>query len=563
MGRGRFFSFALPKSDANGKLLDKISSMLAKQGELSSKIGALQNKMVKASVIAEINDFFKANNAGTIQTYYNALRNVDSSGSLTADEKAARRKTILVHDVAGDVALGSICKFDELTYSLGSLLTMNYSTMMDDKPYADLFTLYDEWQKLTFPWEHQGYAYRADFQSNALSQYTAATMVDKLSLVARMQELPESERETLSARLDLLNEQIDKVQAMSVRMTVKMRADNVRYYQIPGHEKLLSAYVSRAVIPQEDDGVGLLNAWNIKGLVKHGGSFDAVNTDFWNTYTDKLTVEYAWLKNVYADYRQNKTLYEIFFDPNEGNLISLNNNPLDTEYGLIPDENCLYAARATGDCALKYDFGLGKTNHVEAAAVNAQCALERHELLIYNNLSTTRYDAKKIIKINELPSSTPDTRTDYAPSTPSDKPAIFEFLVSLESAANDVLDPGEGFAIADCDANDFAGVKLNGKPLQKDNDYFIDASPDGGVTLRLDDDIYDSLDEGTHFLHVYFTNGHGSLQFKKAAKAAARVDVPATGDGSRLCFALCAWVLASAAIAFCGKREGRRYKSPQ
>ena len=536
---GVLFSFVKSKSDPNGKILNKIADMMNKQDDLARQISSIDTRVISGTVSQQINAYLATDAAGLVPVAYDSLIAVDkalSDGSISADEAANDRKSLLIYNITGNAALGTRCPFDDVAYSLGTFLTMDYVTNIPGKSKANLFTLFDEWQKTIYKWEHQGYNARAEFQNNALSQYLTAAMIDKLSLCARIEACTkESDRIYLTGILNKLTEQITSVESMYLSMQVKPRSENVRYYQVPGHEKLLFSGVTRAIIPSDS---GLMYPGSVKGLIKHGGSFEYVNTDYWLDYTDSKTVKYSWLKDVYADYGSSQTLFDIFFSPSEGNFKVAFEDPFNKFY-INPTEDCLYSVRSEGECALKYGFGVGTDNNVGANAVNKNCALEWNRLLTYGFFSATPISGKNFIKISELDESSPlNTRTE--PTVPSGKPAIFDFLVSIENDANGVLDPDEGFTIEDCDPDDLTGVKLNGQLLQKDDDYFIDESPDGGITLRLDDDVYDSLEDGTHIIHVYFAGGHGKLEFKKvssASKISAVADVPATGDMPRLCFA--------------------------
>lgn len=189
--------------DPNAQLLDEVKLMMEKQNELAGKISQLENEVISASVVQDINQYLQADKAGLVKTYYGALRQIDvylSDGTLTQSDGMAQRKTILVSQIPGAAPLGSICPFDELTYSLGSLLTMDHVTVLPNLGHAKIFNIYDEWQKRNYKWEHQGYEDRAFFQNCAISQYLTAASIDKLSLTARIQELPAAQQ-TLFARV--------------------------------------------------------------------------------------------------------------------------------------------------------------------------------------------------------------------------------------------------------------------------------------------------------------------------------------------------------------------------
>lgn len=387
-GAKTVFEVIFPSENPDAQILSELTAMLQKQDDLRRSINSLSGVVISSEVSAQINDYLKADRAGLVATYYGALRTIDatlSDGTIDKDTAIDERQKILLTQLPGSAPLGSICEFDELTYFLGMMLTMDYATSLPGKSPTNLFSLYKEWQKRnpSYRWEHQGYEARAAFQNCAVSQYITAASIDTLSLSARINAIQnESEKVLLSQRLSMLAEQTKLVQDMYNSMKVTPRSESERYYQVPGHEKLLWANVPRAVIPTEDWGVGLLTPWNIKGLVV-GGLHPHAITSFWELYANKNTVPY-------------------------------------------------------------------------------------------------------------------------------------------------------------CDIENFTGAKINDDLIIKGTDYFVEAHPDGGITLRLSNDLLDALPDGQHSLHLYFTDGHGEILFDadslssdSSAAVSSVPDVPATGDAPR------------------------------
>lgn len=334
-GAKTVFSFMLPGDDPNDEVLSKLSEMMQKQDELMNELKSLTNVVVSEGVAQQINDYLKADARGLIKTYYGALRQIDEdykNNMITSDAAAQRRKTTLTRLIPkADAPGGSLCEFDEFAYSLGSFLTMDYVTSGLSTPKAKLFTLFDEWQKRNYKWEHQGYEARGFFQNCALSQYLTAASIDKLSLIARMQELPAGERGVLEQRLKDLNDQVKLVKDTLAPMAVVQRPDTERYYQIPGHETLFYTQSCQQIVPNEDPGACLKpygGGWNIKGFHYTGVIAKTglvIDLPFWsplikfNADPNTSLPSFNLLNTLRSDYG-GTSLYSIFFDADKGNF---------------------------------------------------------------------------------------------------------------------------------------------------------------------------------------------------------------------------------------------------
>lgn len=340
------FSFLVPKSDPNAEVLSKLAEMMQKQDDLMDKIAKVNSTVVAESAATTINKFLDADSRGLVKTYYGALRQIDEdykNGTITSDAAIEQRKTALTRHIPKVTApSGALCDFDEFTYSLGSFLTTDYATAGLPMPTAKLFTIYYEWHKQqdAYRWEHQGYEARAFFQNCALSLYMTAASIDKLSLTARLQELSAGEQMILKQRLSDLNAQIKLVKDTVAPFAVKPRDDNERYYQVPGHEKLLYTQACQPLIPTEPDPN---KGWhvgrnNLAGLYIDN-AYLTINQPFYfcfNRYQgveQSPLIDYDWLYTVWHDdYKGEHTFLEIFFHRRGGQIRAARRHGLHMEF---------------------------------------------------------------------------------------------------------------------------------------------------------------------------------------------------------------------------------------
>ena len=541
------FSFVVPSSDPNAKLLDKLAEMMQKQTEMEQKLDDLNKTLVKSVTAQQINNYLMTDTRGLVKTYYGALRNIDdqlNQGAISSDEASEHRLNVLTRALPKTTGATSFpCEFDEFTYSLGSLLTMDYLTSGLPMSKAKLVTLYDEWMRLNVKWEHQGYEDRALFRNYVLSQYLTAASIDKLSLIARIQELPESQRDTLNERLLLLNEQIEDVSNLFTALEIVKRDDSERYYQVPGHEMLFFSQAYQPVIPSEDPracltpsalrGTGSDLSTHISGITG-GRANTSVIYSFWypliryNGHSDEKLTSYNTLHTLLSDYQGQKDLFQIFFDDSEGAFTKPAGASDTWAFVIDPDNSHLF----------HYEMNWTIADKLYAWIVNKNGAASRTLVMNYHNdhveKNGTRTDfigiGMKPIAVDNAPSA--NTRSSTNP--------IASYGISFAATNSIYAQNGSHFFVANCDIENFTGAKINDDLIIKGTDYFVEAHPDGGITLRLSNDLLDALPDGQHSLHLYFTDGHGEILFDadslssdSSAAVSSVPDVPATGDAPR------------------------------
>ena len=197
----------------------------------------------------------------------------------------------------------------------------------------NLFGAFDELMVLSYKWEHHGYEMRANFQSSVLSNFMALINYSTFCLNEHylvIKDDPEKKTELAEwlgfwkglfgtatlpqSALTSLAEDDDadgaatgvsnEVAAMATAQKLVKRADNIRYYQVPGHQVQIAANAAN-VRTTKDGGM------TQKQLMKDSAGHCVLTQDQ--------------LVNMYLDYGKKKTLTDILFGEGEGNLAAPRN----------------------------------------------------------------------------------------------------------------------------------------------------------------------------------------------------------------------------------------------
>lgn len=197
----------------------------------------------------------------------------------------------------------------------------------------NLFGAFDELMVLSYKWEHHGYEMRANFQSSVLSNFMALIDYSTFCLnehYLAIKDDPEKKTELAEwlgfwkglfgtatlpeTALALLAEDDDadgaatgvanEVAAMATAQKLVKRADNIRYYQVPGHQVQIAA-----------------NAANVH--TTQGGGLK--QTQLMRDSAGHCVLTQDQLVNMYLDYDKKKTLTDILFGEGEGNLAAPRN----------------------------------------------------------------------------------------------------------------------------------------------------------------------------------------------------------------------------------------------
>lgn len=409
--------------DPQGETLAKMDTVIKQNQELSNKIGLLNEKVIKADLVKEINNFMKQLWDGSFKDYYGSLRYYDTqiaaAGSDQARIKALSDKRLndLVYGIPASTTLNDeLCQFDKDTMTFGNYLVQPLNVIYDEKvPTADLFEIYHQVMKRTYHWEHQSYENWAGFQNYALSSYISMAGVDKLSLTARIQAIdawnaahptePQKSTAILTQRITSLNAQVEQAKKLTAQVVVA-RPGNVRYYQWPGHERLVYTQTVEKKRPEEPNksyGVHYFMSWaqdNYQGIIRENklSGLSYCNPkwiptskwskrfactiipipSFWQGFFQydgtTASADYAWLQAVRGDYGGSTALKDIFFSAAEGGLTA----PAGA------NANWKYVLQPSTDYPLHYwDGGLWRGDRMIAYATDQSADTPQEVILTY------------------------------------------------------------------------------------------------------------------------------------------------------------------------------------
>lgn len=296
--------------------LDKITADLAEDEQ------KLSDQQTEDLLKAEVNNFdtnqFSAyhSNVDIMTSELNSIDTVYQNDS--ADMQTA------LHDYI-------IKGVDKSTINGNNILsaTIAYGNQLADD--GHVLENYTQMMVYANKWEHQGYADRKEYLAKLLQTYTELTMISEMSIAV------ENETDPILAKADFttLNKNIQSVQGAIATYQVVERPSNERYYQVPGHECLLSSIAEpRQVNPN------LPNGWagsmdNFHSLLQNNQFQNLFTNQSLGTTNSNPTAQ--WMQQIFADYNGKMSMFGIFFSPTEGNFTST--KPLGTSVFLTNDEH--------------------------------------------------------------------------------------------------------------------------------------------------------------------------------------------------------------------------------
>ena len=331
------------------EIIQQLDVVLKEMNHMEDQIAQLNGKVVEASLLQTINEFVRWtwDGSASMSLGYAALRAVDDdlkAGKLTKEQAEQHRKSLLLYGVTGHTegtVSGATCNFDDMTLKYGKFLVTNQQMITGGT--GNLFTFHRESMRYAVHWENQAYDAMEDFQLYALSGFIAAATVDRLSLLARIEQIQAWNKANPQKIISeyLLNETLKEldsyIKAMDTLKAQKVtrRADSERYYWTPGHEMLLTV-AKQKIPPQERKNKGVCNIdrntpnKGVLGLVeKYHSNTQSWRIEpyfpFWKQFIrydegNMLTISYDQLNTIYRDYAGQKTLYDIFFSDKEANM---------------------------------------------------------------------------------------------------------------------------------------------------------------------------------------------------------------------------------------------------
>ena len=310
--------------DESAQIISKLTEIQRQLDDIEREIAQVIAQFDKQACYLQVNNYlskFSAEMRWDLSKLSSMTESIDALPD--GDEKEARRKEFAENLYSNPRY--PVC--GRYVYVRAGVLG-NESLQCYTGTNKNLFGAFDELMVLSYKWEHHGYEMRANFQSSVLSNFMALINYSTFCLNEHylvIKDDPEKKTELAEwlgfwkglfgtatlpeTALALLAEGDDadgaatgvsnEVAAMATAQKLVKRADNIRYYQVPGHQVQIAA--NAANVRTTKDG-GLTQ----KQLMKDSAGHCVLTQDQ--------------LVNMYLDYDKKKTLTDILFGEGEGNL---------------------------------------------------------------------------------------------------------------------------------------------------------------------------------------------------------------------------------------------------
>lgn len=351
--------------DRTDEILDAINQLNTMDQTQLLKLDQLAKIVNKENQLAAINEYYNGNTSLYVLTKIH-MASLQINGEDENGEEE-NRKQILTYDIpeieTGNVnALNYLSEYDKLVLELGEKICSDVF-LLDGT--CGVAALMNEYAIDCFKWEHQGYVMRENYWSSLFSLYVSASNIMSMSLRARIEAYEENPNNngkkavTLRTALDELAKLNQSVQEKGEANYVNRLPENVRYYQVPGHEVKLFAQTTKQILPYKNAGRREDFDCKTGKTNKHWLPFYTY-TDSSGKLREGLGAKYY--NYIYNDYNPKgsttvTSLMDIFFSENEGNffepegidksgIITFVSSDIKTEYrksknifGAITDEH--------------------------------------------------------------------------------------------------------------------------------------------------------------------------------------------------------------------------------
>ena len=315
--------------DESAQIISKLTEIQGQLDDIEREIAQVIAQFDKQACYLQVNNYlskFSAQMRWDLSKLTSMTESIDALPD--GDEKEARRKEFAENLYSNPRY--QVC--GRYVYDMAGVLG-NEIMQCYTGTNKNLFGAFDELMVLSYKWEHHGYEMRANFQSSVLSNFMALINYSTFCLNEHylvIKDDPEKKTELAEwlgfwkglfgtatlpqSAMALLAEDDDadgaatgvsnEVAAMATAQKLVKRADNIRYYQVPGHQVQIAA--NAANVRTTKDG-GLTQ----KQLMKDSAGHCVLTQDQ--------------LVNMYLDYDKKKTLTDILFGEGEGNLAAPRN----------------------------------------------------------------------------------------------------------------------------------------------------------------------------------------------------------------------------------------------
>lgn len=351
-------------TDRTDEILDAINQLNTQNQTTLLKLDQLTDLVKDQYQLNYINEYYNGENTlyALTKVYMGALQNTDEK---TDEQVEESRRQILTYDIpeksSSDInSLSSLSDYDKMVLAWGEKIK---STIYLNDGNCSVIELMNNYALKHFKWEHQGYEMRENYYSSLISLYVSSSNLMQASLNARIEVYEAAtgkEATTLRQALKNLCELNVNIQKLGKAAEVKRLDDNIRYYQVSGHEVYMYAKTTKQSLPYK-------NAGRREDFKCPDGRKANKHWDSFYMYTDSKTgeviegLESKYYKYIFDDYNptgstETISLYDIFFSEQEGNMtapeginysgkVTFVSNDVKTEYwkkknifGAITDE---------------------------------------------------------------------------------------------------------------------------------------------------------------------------------------------------------------------------------
>ncbi|MGN0550327.1 MAG: InlB B-repeat-containing protein [Acutalibacteraceae bacterium] len=317
------------ETDNTEEILDAINQLNMESQTTLLKLDQLTEIVKDQNQLYYINEYYNGDKAlyALTKIYMAALQNTDNQ---TDEQIEATRRQLLTYDIPGksssDInSLSSLSSYDQMVLAWGEKLKSNI--FLNDGS-CNAIELMNNYALGHFKWEHQGYEMRENYWSSLINLYVTSSDLMRQSLNARIEVYEEAKGEssasTLRSAIEYLNKLNKDIQYLGKTASVTRLNNDIRHYQVKGHEVYLFTQTTKQNLPPNDNTgrSSFITAKNQK------------TNEYWfpfYKYKDKKTgkvyegLNSKYYKYIYDDYNPAGSskiinLYDIFFSKAEGNL---------------------------------------------------------------------------------------------------------------------------------------------------------------------------------------------------------------------------------------------------
>ena len=290
-GLGELFDVVLGTKDNTQGVLSDIAQSL---DSINDKLDNLIKQVLNLGYGMQIQDYINFSQKSSIvnSTFLAELQAVDSLPD--GDSKAEQQKK-LISDINYDEFYTDVQVLGDKLLAVWPMTGFN------------LFTAFDKLALNTYKWEHQGYEPRALFRNGALGLYLSLTSFCEMAIQGTLKDIDPGQVTDIAKLENFHNNllaQISNVSEMVSNTAIVRRSDDVRYYQVSKHERLIASVPQRMSVPPIT--YKQIDYKDLAGFIV--------------TSNGQPVPELEWYQAVRNDYGNNETLFSIFFSPEEGNL---------------------------------------------------------------------------------------------------------------------------------------------------------------------------------------------------------------------------------------------------